>query len=191
MNRFAFIALGLAASVYAAPPKTKSTAPKEKIDLGLGSFNSLPTTEGLSKPTDKRASDEPTTKPSTVTYTVVQVVHGKSFTHSPDGAKASAPYPEVQASGDPLTAEKFSSIVRVKCPQKQNAPIDVAILDARGNTALESSGTLIFRGTKKDELDYQIDWAPTPIRSGGDYKVLVRINGEPMGTFPLKFAEKK
>jgi len=59
----------------------------------------------------------------------------------------------------------------------------------RGDVLMSSTGNLTFRGTKGDEVDYTIDWDPTPCRGGGDYTMMVRIGGQEMGSFPMKFAE--
>jgi hypothetical protein len=44
---------------------------------------------------------------------------------------------------------------------------------------------------KQDEVDYMVDWDPTPTRAGGDFKVLIRIGGQVMGTWPLKVVAQK
>lgn len=97
----------------------------------------------------------------------------------------------VSASGTPLKLEKFSTVVRVKCTQNVNAPIDVVIVDERGDTLMEASGELMFRAQKQPELDYQVDWESTPVRRVADLAVLVRVAGRPLGTWPIKVAEKK
>jgi hypothetical protein len=113
-------------------------------------------------------------------------VHGKSFIRSPEGAKAATPFPQVTVTANPYMTEKFSSVVRVKSPAKKNARIEVAILDQRSDTVMEASGELRF-GTG-DEAEWQVDWEPSGIRNPGEFQVLVRIGGNPLGTFPLKVA---
>ena len=46
-----------------------------------------------------------------------------------------------------------------------------------------------FRGPKGDEVDYVIEWDPVPCRFSGDFQVVVRVGGQPMGTWPLKVVE--
>ena len=78
------------------------------------------------------------------------------------------------------------SVVRVKSPGKKGSSIDVVILDQRGDTVMEASGQLRFGNGV--EAEWQVDWEPTAIRNPGDFQVLVRVGGNPMGTFPLKLA---
>lgn len=165
----------------------KKKPPPQKMDLGLNLGN-VPSAHGIEAPKEK-AADGPKATPAHAEYTVVRVVHGKGFLRTPDGAKPSAPYDSVATDGDPPTTEKFSSVVRVKCTQKVNAPIELAVLDARGDTLMEAKGEIVFRGVKESEVDYTVDWDRTQlIRGPGDYQVLVRVAGTPLGTFPLKIA---
>ena len=81
-------------------------------------------------------------------------------------------------------------MIRVRCTQKTNAPIDVVILDPRSDTLMEASGEIFFRGQKEMEVDYTVDWDRTQLPRGtGAYQVLVRVAGAPKGTFPLKIAD--
>jgi hypothetical protein len=171
----------------AGPAKPKG----QKLDLGLPkSFNALPTGEGMEKPKEKSAQSVPTTTTADAQYSVVRVLHGKTFLRTAEGAKSSAPYEQVATDGDPPTTEKFSTVVRVRCTQKLNAPIDVVILDPRSDTLMEASGQIFFRGQKEMEVDYTVDWERTQLPRGpGAYQVMIRVAGQPMGTFPLKIAE--
>lgn len=170
---------------------------KQKLDLGLSknSFAPVPKAEGLETVKEKKQQQGPTAVAADVTFTVVRVVNGKSFLRTPEGAKSSTPYDQVATSGDPPTTEKFSTVARVKCPQKLSTDITVAILDMRDDTLMEASGTIVFKGGKETEAEWTVDWDPTPLTRGpGDYKVLVRVAGQSLGTFPLKIAapaEKK
>ena len=56
---------------------------------------------------------------------------------------------------------------------------------------MSSQGEVSFRGVKGDEVDYLVDWDPTPCRAAGDYTVNIRIAGRDMGTWPLKFVLEK
>ncbi len=194
MNRTLLTLLALsvftAAPAFAADaPKLKGTVKKEapKIDLGLPTFGALPTGEGMKKPKAEPELQQTKETQSQTPYTLVRVVNGKAFMRGPQGAQPSTPFPAVNASGDPLMMEKFSSVVRVKCPTKKSAPIEVAVLDPRGDTIMEASGVLRFTGG--DEAEWTVDWESTGIRRGGDFQVLVRVAGQPLGTAPLKVAE--
>ncbi len=184
----------LACSVcFAADSKSDAAKMKgKKLDLGLPkTFNALPTGEGLEKPKDK-SNDQagPTTKATDVQYQVVSVVNGKSFLRTATGAKPSTPFEQVNTEGNPPTTEKFSTVVRVRCISKVNASIDVVILDPRSDTLMDASGELFFRNQKDPELDWTVDWERTQLPRGpGAYQVLIRVAGQPMGTFPLKIAE--
>lgn len=189
--RLVLVALSLVASLAFAKDKAPAgKAPKQKIDLGLPSFEPVPTGEGLKKKSDAPPkSSEPSITATNATYEVVSVQHGKSFMRTPQGAKPSTPFPAVPTSGEPAVMEGFTSVVRVRSPQKADAPIEVAILDTRGDTVMEAKGNLVFRGQKETELDWTVDWAPTQLpRGAGAFQVLVRVASQPMGTFPLTVA---
>lgn len=181
--------MSLALVSQAADPKLKGskkeTAPK--LDLGIPTFKDIPKDQKLEKPQETpEAQQGPSGTRLDEGYTVVRVLHGKGFMRAPDGAKPSSPFPQVTVSGDPLATEKFSSVIRVKSPAKKNTRIEVAILDQRGDTVMEASGEIRF-GTA-DEAEWQVDWEPTGVRRAGEFQVLVRIGGNPLGTFPLKLA---
>ena len=163
----------------------------QKLDLGLPkTFSALPTGEGLEKPKEKAVQSGPTTVATDAQYVVVSVVHGKSFLRTATGAKSSTPFEQVATEGTPSVTEKFSTVVRVRCISKVNASIDVVILDPRSDTLMEASGELFFRAQKDPELDWTVDWDHTSLPRGpGNYQVLIRVAGQPMGTFPLKIAE--
>lgn len=181
--------LSLALVAQAADPRLKG-AKKEsapKLDLGLPTFKAIPKGQKLEKPKDAaEAQQSPSGTRVDEGYTVVRVVHGKAFMRGPDGARPSTPFPHVNVSGNPYTTEKFSSVVRLKSPGKKNTRIEVAILDPRGDTMMEASGELRF-GTS-DEAEWQVDWDSTGVRNPGEFQVLVRVGGNPLGTFPLKLA---
>lgn len=180
--------VALAWSSLAATQTPKLKAGKKehapKLDLTLPAFGELPKDQKLERPTEKPAEERRSQRPDEG-YTVVRVVHGKGFLRGPDGAKPSAPFTQVTLAGTPLATEKFSTVVRVKSPAKKAARIELAVLDVRGDTVMEASGELVFRGT--DEAEWQVDWDPTGVRGPGEHQVLVRVGGNPLGTFPLKF----
>jgi len=163
---------------------------KPKLDLGLKvDVNSdIPKGDNLAKPKEKKQQVGSSQAATDVTWTVVKVQHGKTFMRGPGGAVAS-PY-EVAGSGSPFTTEKFTTVVRVKCPQKVDASIELAVLDARDNALMEGSGRLYFRGEKTDETDYALDWDPTPFRGPGEYRLLVKIAGNVTGTYPFRIVDK-
>lgn len=174
--------LGLSWLAAAGEPK-KTSAPK--LDLQMPTFKEIPKDQKLESKKDPADGQlAPSGARPDEAYTVIRVVHGKSFTRSPDGAKPSPPFNELAASGNPLTTEKFSTVVRVKSPGKKNTRIEVVILDPRGDTVMDASGEIRF-GTGV-EAEWQVDWDSTSIRAPGDFQVLVRIGGAPLGTFPLK-----
>ncbi len=168
------------------PPRLKGTKTERapRLDLGVPKFGELP----KDQPLQTAAPDEKQTAPSgsrvDESYTVVRVVHGKSFTRGPDGARPAAPFTVVTASGDPLVTERFSTVVRVKNPAKKNTRIEVAILDPRTDTVMEAQGELRF--PNGPEAEWQVDWDPTTLRVVGEFQVLVRVGGNPLGTTPLK-----
>lgn len=187
----AAVVLSLSFSALADEPKKlkgskKETAPK--LDLGLPQFGDIPKDQKLESSAGKDAAQTgPTGAKAEDGYKVVSVLHAKAFIRAASGSRAAAPYPQVTAApGNPFSTEKFSSIVRVKSPGKKNTGIEVAILDQRGDTVMDASGQLRF--TNSDEAEWQVDWEPTAIRNPGEFQVLVRVGGNPLGTFPLKVA---
>ena len=183
-------ALSLSAAVVHAEEPRKLTGSKKesapRLDLGLPTFNALPTDQKLEKSKRVETQLKPSGTRADEGYTVMRVVHGKGFLRGPDGAKPSTPFPQVTVSGNPLMTEKFSSVVRVKSPGKRNTRIEVVILDPRGDTVMDASGELRF-GTG-EEAEWQVDWEPSGVRNPGEFQVLVRLGGNPMGTFPFKVA---
>ncbi|MBE2251756.1 MAG: hypothetical protein IAE78_19630 [Myxococcus sp.] len=183
------VLLSVVVSAQAKPePKLKGSMKQSapKLDLGIPKFDAIPKGDELKKVEEKKV-EERTTAPGVAPYTIVSVQHGKGFVRTPTGSKPSAPFPAATASGAPLMTEKFSTVVRVKAPEKKNTSIEVAVLDPRGDTVMDAQGQLTF---KSDEADWTVDWDPTGIRTAGDFQVLVRIGGNPLGTFPLKIEAK-
>lgn len=180
-----------------ASSTSTTTAKKKKSDLKVPSFTlpnmgEVPKAEGLRKAKDEETpqTGSSTARPADATYTVTKVMFAKQFVHGPGGQQPVQPFTSVALRGNPLTTEKFSSLVKVKCPQKVNAPIELAVLDPRGDTAMSASGELVFKGATTDEVEYLVDWDPTPTRAGGKFQLLVRVAGQPMGSWPLVVEEK-
>lgn len=191
LRTLAVAALSLSLVALADEPKKLKGSKKEsapKLDLGLPKFGDIPTDQKLENASGKGEPQQQGPSGTRVDegYSVVRVVHGKAFIRAPDGAKPSTPFTQVTATTNPLMTEKFSTVVRVKSPAKKNTRIEVAILDPRSDTVMEASGELRF--ATGDEAEWQVDWEPSGIRNPGDFQVLVRIGGNPLGTFPLKVA---
>ncbi|HVE85590.1 MAG TPA: hypothetical protein VND93_22205 [Myxococcales bacterium] len=182
---------GFTASALAADPAAKKKPAVKVPSFTLPSMGEVPKADGL----QKQKADAAPAGPSAVrgqdaTYTVTKVMFAKQFVYGAGGQAPVAPFTSVALRGSPLTTEKFSSLVKVKCPQKVNAPIEIAILDPRGDTAMSASGELVFKGATTDEVEYLVDWDPTPARAGGKFQLLVRVGGQPMGSWPLVVEQK-
>lgn len=96
------------------------------------------------------------------------------------------PAAEASASGSPLATEPFSTRVHVRSAARQGGEIELVVLDPRGDSVMSSTGSLSFVGLKGDTAVYTVDWDPSPVRSGGDFQLLVRVAGQPLGTWPFK-----
>ncbi|MFT3708611.1 MAG: hypothetical protein QM817_13245 [Archangium sp.] len=187
----AVLVLSLSTAALAEEPKKLKGSKKEsapKLDLGLPQFGEIPKDQKLESAKGKETTQTgPTGAKADEGYSVVSVLHGKSFIRASGGSRVSAPYPQVTlTSANPYTTEKFSSVVRIKSPGKKNTSIELAILDSRGDTVMDASGQIRF--TNSEEAEWQVDWEPTGVRNPGEFQVLVRIGGNPLGTFPLKVA---
>lgn len=163
----------------------KPQAPK--LDLSLPAFEQLPSDEGLRKPTTQTPMTSPVHSDPGEGFTLVAITHGKTFVGTTQGLKPSAPMAQVEVSGNPLVTEPFTTVVRVRSPARRSSSVEVTILDPRERTALEAKGQLVFKNS--DEAEWAIDWAPTGVRSGGEFQVQVRVGGLILATSPLKFAE--
>jgi hypothetical protein len=166
-------------------PKTKVKAPS----IAMPTFSDIPKADDLKSPNaEKPERPREGSAGAGPRYSVVKVEHARAFRETAPGlATAAEPLQSVELSGNPLTTGRFATMVRVKSPQKLGAPIKVDILDPRGEVALSSTGELSFRGLKGDEANYLVEWDPTPCRTGGDYRLTVRVSGEDLGSWPLKF----
>ncbi len=185
------VTLGLlGSSAFAREPKAPagSKGSLKGTDFGIPKFGDLPKAEGMEKPKAEPDPGGPSMTAASTQYAVVKVQHAKAFVRSGGGASAvGGALDSIALVGYPPSTPKFTTVVRVKCARRANAPIEVVVLDPRGDTSMSASGELNFRGTKGDEADYAVDWDPTPLRGGGTYQVLIRIAGEALGPFPLKF----
>jgi hypothetical protein len=177
--------------LVSAPALCRDGGTKEKAPtISLPSFGEIPKAEGLKPPQAERLDQRPAA--SELHFSVVKIAHAKSFRssssgHVPIGDGLTA----IALSGSPPATEKFSTLVRIKSPDRMAAPIQVTILDPRGNAALSANGELSFRGVKGDEVEYLVEWDPTPCRTGGAYQVAVRVAGQELGSWPLRVLEPK
>ncbi len=183
------IVVSLSLSALAEEPKKLKGSKKDaapKLDLGLPQFTDVPKDQKLESAKGKTDTQTgPTGARADEGSSVVRVVHGKTFIRGTDGAKSATPFPAVTATpSNPWQMEKFSSVVRVKSPAKKNARIEVAILDQRTDTVMEAAGELRFGNS--EEAEWQVEWEATSIRLPGEFQVLVRVGGNPLGTFPFK-----
>jgi hypothetical protein len=157
----------------------KQQAPK--LDLGLPTFEKLPTGEGLTR----RKDDEPKERAQSTGDAPCTLV---SAMHSKVGAKGVA-LTAVPVSGAPPTTERFATLVRVKCPTRRATSIEVSFVDARGEPVMEASGSVGFRGG--DESDWSVDWEPSTVRGPGDYALQIKLGGVALEPVPVKFEAKK
>jgi hypothetical protein len=187
--KVALLALAMlaAASAWAADA---GTAKPGKFDLGIPTFGDIPKGNDLNKPKAHDTSDGPTVTSAGAAYSVVKIQHARAFARTATGSVPMGALEAIPLSGKPLSTEKFTTVVRIKSPQRASASIDLNVVDSRGDLLMSSSGQLTFRGTKGDEVDYAIDWDPTPCRAGGDFEVQVRVGGQALGSYPLKLVEK-
>src|SRR3954454_24823799 len=88
---------------------------KPKLDLGLkvDVGGSIPKGAEMKKANPKDVKLESTTNAADLSYEVVKVSHGKAFAYGPNGATPTSPLDAIPASGNPLTTEKFTTVVRV------------------------------------------------------------------------------
>jgi len=179
----------LAADAKKPAPSAKAEKKDRKKVEGLNldlKFDALPSAAGSNKPAMDKIGEDTRASAADATFEVIKVQHAKAFSTS---AKGAVPIPgelsRVLLKGKPPATEKFSSAIRVRCAQRASARIEVVILDPRGDTALSANGDISYR-VDATETEWVVDWDPTPLRGGGEYKVLVRIAGQPMGTWPLQ-----
>ncbi|MGQ0504756.1 MAG: DUF6941 family protein [Myxococcaceae bacterium] len=190
--------LFLSTTSFAAEPKSKSKAASsaevkkaaKAMEISLPPMGGVPATDGLTKPKAEIETNAPKVTATSAIYTVVHVLNGKAFNRGPNGATVAGKFESVALSGNPPSTERFTTVVRVKSAQRQNAPIDLVILDPRGDTVMKARGEVNFRGTQSDEVDYTVDWDSTPWPKAGEFQTLVRIAGQVMGTYPLKVEVK-
>jgi hypothetical protein len=170
-----------------ASPKGKAKAPM----FTMPALDGLPQGKGLIAPKAEKLGTDPKASGASGTYEVVRIQHAKAFQRSGGTTLPVLPLEEIAVMGNPPTSEKFTTVLRIKSPQRASAPIDVVILDARGDTAMSASGKLAFSDTGGEEGEFTVDWDPTPMRAGGQFSMLVRVAGQPLGTFPLKVVVKQ
>jgi hypothetical protein len=162
---------------------------KRPLDVTVPPLSDIPKAEGLTA-TPQKAQPDIKRANLAARYSVLQVQHARAFLPKQTGTLMVGPLTSVPLAGAPLSTEKFSTRVRLKCSEGVGAPIEVTIQDARGETALSSTGHVSFRPGAV-ETDYFVDWDPTPVRAAGTYEVRVRVAGESLGSWPLAFSAPK
>ena len=194
---FSITALGAETAPSKKPAATKAAAATKpaKLDIpkiDLSGLATIPKGDGIAA--KKVETEELTPRfgdSEVVKYEVLGIGHARSFTSSAKGlAPVGGMLRSIELSGDPLSTPRFTTVVRVRSSQKGEAPIEVAILDPAGDTALSGSGAVRFKSAGSHQ-DWQIEWDPTPRVRGGTYKVLVRVGGKPMGTWSLEVTSEK
>jgi len=189
---FALLFLRSEALAEGSKPRPAVSVPT----ITLPALRDLPNAEGMKRPAVEKGASEPTVSNVPATYRVVKLQHARSFLQARVGPlPVGGTLTSINLSGKPLTTEKFSTAIRVKSPQRVNARIEIAIVDFRGDMVMSSAGELRFRGAKGDEVDYTVDWDPVPWRAAGDraagdFQVVVRVAGQPMGLWPLTLVEQ-
>jgi hypothetical protein len=159
-------------------------------DISLPDLGDIPKADGL-KPKPSTSQEPQLKKASLAThYTVIKVDYARSFAQRENGTVSLNPLTTIPVTGDPAETEKFSSRIRVQCPDGIGAPIELTFVDSRGDTALSSNGYVHFRPGAK-ETDYLVDWDPTRVRGEGKYTLQIRLAGQSMGSWPVTFAQDK
>lgn len=169
----------LAAPLARAEPPRQAPAKKKAAmavpSLGLSDLAPLPRGEELR--TGAGSAARPEVKSVDERFEVLGVEHAQ-------GARRAIS--EVGVTGSPPRTEPFSTRVRVRSGARRQAPIELAVLDARGDTVMSASGTLSLTGLAGDVAEYTVEWDASPCRGPGAYSVLVRVAGQPLGTWPLQ-----
>jgi hypothetical protein len=184
----------LAALLLALPYLAQEAKGAKKDSLGLSglrmpSLGSVPKAEGLQAPKAAPLPEGTRQSGGPAQYKVVEVVHAAGFVAGEKGPQPMGePLTQVSLKGKPPTTERFSTLLRVDSTSPSGAPIEVLVLDGRGETVMQSSGRLSFGGTTSSH--FQVDWTPSGLRRGGTYQVLVRVAGEPLGTWPLEVRQQ-
>lgn len=176
------------APVLASGGKEAKKANVQVKELRLPSLGTVPKAEGLVAPAATPAVEGTRQTEGIARYQVVEMAHAAGFVAGPGGPQpVGARLTSVTIAGEPPVTSRFSTLVRVRSAARAGAPIEVVVLDARGETVLRSTGTLAFGSA--DVTHFQVDWEPTALKQGGSHQVLVRVAGEPLGTWPLLVRE--
>ena len=170
-------AVALAKEPKAASKKTRAPM------FEMPSFQALPQAEGLKQRDADTTVERPALREAAApVYTIVSVAHLSAV---------GAPMSALPLSGQPRTTPRFQSSLKVRCPQKVSAPIEVVVLDAKQDTVMTATGRLTYRPSAPEVTEYTIDWSPSPVTRAGDLQVLVRVAGQALGTWPLPVEPEK
>lgn len=175
----AVLALCLPLLAYAETATRKTSAadtapPKMDFKLDLPSFD-VPTTGDLE---DGRTSQAQGKGPTKVAYAIEAVKHAKSFRVGREGAcEPQGAIESFKVPTFPATVEAFETCLRLKASSGVVASIEARILDPQGKEVASAGGEVSF-ARKSNTIDYVISWIGFPARSGGQYKMVVRVGGE-------------
>jgi hypothetical protein len=171
-----------------APAVRPAVGAKKKpvFSLDLPQMGAIPKDLQLVGPrAEEKAEDTRAAKDTS--YQVTSVQHAKQFMRSPKGASPiGGALSAIALKSKPPVSEKFTTLLRLTASNGGDAPIDVQIVDAEGNAAMSATGEVRFRAAQGNTTEYAIDWDPTPFRSAGEYKVLIRVAGKELGRWPLQ-----
>jgi hypothetical protein len=164
----------------------RGTARARVPDLGLGNLGAIPKGDGLEASRPQGLESALRAPEAQARYELVGVAHARGVTAAAGASRPRGAWLErVALQGQPARLEAFTTVVKVRCAARRQAPIEVVVLDAQGDTVMSASGALSFAATPGDVAEYVVDWEPTACRAPGAFQVLVRVAGQPLGTAPL------
>jgi hypothetical protein len=177
-------------------PAKKGTIGKKKVEvpkIDLSGMSAIPNAEGLQARKAEPTTMAPRAGDGDLKYEVVTIAHARQFSRTGKGyAPVGGLLRQIALEGNPPATQRFTTYVRVRATRETDAAIEVVILDPSGDTALSGTGHIRFKKFGKGaDADWTIDWDPTPRPRGGKYQVVVRVGGQPMGTWPLEVVSEK
>jgi hypothetical protein len=177
----------LASASEGKPAPGRGAARARAPDLGLGNLGAIPKGDGLEASSGPQGLESALRAPEAqARYELVGVAHARGVTAAAGTSRPRGAWLErVALQGQPARLEAFTTVVKVRCAARRQAPIEVVVLDPQGDTLMSASGALSFAATPGDVTEYVVDWEPTACRAPGAFQVLVRVAGQPLGTAPL------
>jgi hypothetical protein len=184
------------AAPAAEPAGTKKATGKLKVEvpkIDLSGMGAIPTGEGLQAKKAESTSLAPRAGDGDLKYEVITLAHARQFARTGKGyAPVGGLLRSIALEGNPPATPRFTTFVRLRATRETDVAIEVVILDPKGDTAMSGTGHIRFKKFGKSaDADWTIDWDPTPRPRGGTYQVLVRVGGQPMGTWPLEVVAEK